>query len=179
MRPQGMSSPSTCLGSRPSSITWSSLTSAFSLVGSLIQARRRIRVPVGIEDIVDQLLVAGFGGGRAILPDPDLPHQLADRVLFVVEHPLPARALLLGPRHQGAVEGEVLLVEVATQVVGEGVDEVPAQVILPGVERKGGQGGVGVGEELGLADHDRVDGGNSQPREAAPAQSMDGVSMRS
>src|SRR3546814_14004625 len=82
-----------------------------------------------------QLLHARLGLGRERDLDIALPQRLAGLVLDGAEHALPARLLFLLSAHLPAVEIEMFLRNGLAQVGRGVIDQMEAQVGLPGMDR--------------------------------------------
>ena len=87
------------------------------------------------DDVLDQLVRLGLGGGREILGDVKLARRLAERVRGRIDATLPPRLVLRRARQRGAVEGEVQVDELLGQNRRPAVERVEGEVRLPGVER--------------------------------------------
>ncbi len=121
----------------------------------------------GGDDVLRHLVRAFLGLGVEVLLDVTLADRFADGMVGVVHCTLPAVALLRRAAQRGAVEGEAGIGEFLRQVGSGAVQRVEGQVILPDIQRLGGdqlgQAGHGLGlpddEVLLLAQRGRVEEG--------------------
>src|SRR3546814_9938288 len=88
-----------------------------------------------LAEVPHQLLHARLGLGRERDLDIALPQRLAGLVLDGAEHALPARLLFLLSAHLPAVEIEMFLRKGLAQVGRGVIDQMEAQVGLPGMDR--------------------------------------------
>ena len=92
--------------------------------------------------MIDQLLHPGLGLGRERDPHEQLGDGLADVRRHGADDALPAGLLLLLAAEDAAVEREVLVLEGRRQGGRARPDQVPAQDVAQGLERRVAQGRV-------------------------------------
>ena len=122
-------------------------------------------VAVGGAHVVDELLDAFLGGGGKGFGDVEAAEGFAEAAVDLHLGAFPAREHFLRAAHDLLVEVEVFLFKGGGEVGGGGVDESPAEVGFPVVERDGVEERVGGGEELGLADDEGIAVGSVQGAE--------------
>ncbi len=111
---------------------------------------------VGAADRFHQAVIALFGALGEVVLHEDLAHDHPNGAAFLVDDPLPTRALLFLSVELRGVEVEVLLVDGAAEVAREGGEQVIAEIVLKGGHGRGLQQTVHGGEEFRLAHDHRV-----------------------
>ena len=108
----------------------------------------------GQQHVRHQLFHAHFAFSRKVLLHIQLAQGLTQSLVFQSHGPLPGRTQLRYTAERGAVERKARVHPVLRQIGSGGIQQLPREIGLPGLQWHGLQCGVKAREVAGLAHHD-------------------------